>query len=106
VTLFDNSAVFQSQTNYTGVSQTKFGFYIKGPNGTFYSQDARNPGGKAQVLTYAGTGTSTGTWWECFEDSQYDSAISDFDDAILQLQSVNVTPTRAKSWGGVKSDYR
>jgi hypothetical protein len=106
VTLFDNNAVFQSSTNYTGVTQSKFCFYIKGPNGTFYSQDWRNPSGAAQVLTYGGTGTSYGTWWECFEDTQYNAATSDFDDAVLNLQSVVTTPTRTKSWGGVKSDFR
>ncbi len=107
VNLFDNNAVFQSFTSYpSGVSQSAFGFYIKTSNGTFYSQDYRNPGGNAQVLTYAGTGNTFGTWWECFEDAAYNSSTSDFDDVILNLQSVNTTPTRSQSWGGVKAGYR
>jgi hypothetical protein len=105
VSLFNNLGVFQSTTGYTGVNQSKFGFYIKGAGGTFYSQDWRN-GGKAQVLTYAGTGTSFGTWWECFEDSPYDAGTSDFDDAILNLQSVVTTPAHSRSWGSVKLDGR
>jgi hypothetical protein len=105
VALFDNSGVFQNSNNYSGVSQSGFGFYIKGPSGTWYSQDSRN-GGKAQVLTYAGTGSSFGTWWECFEDAAYNSSSSDFDDSILNLQSVATTPTQNKTWGGVKSDFR
>jgi hypothetical protein len=104
-TLFDNTATFQSSVTYTGVNQSAFGFYIKGPGGTFYSQDSRN-GSNAQVLTYAGTGSSLGTLWECFEESAYNSGTSDFDDAILNLQSVVTTPTRSDSWGHVKAGYR
>jgi hypothetical protein len=103
-TLFDNTATFQSSVTYTGVNQSAFGFYIKGPSGTFYSQDSRN-GGTANVLTYAGTGSSAGTLWECFEESAYNSGTSDFDDAILNLQSVVTTPTKNGTWGQVKSDY-
>ena len=105
VSLFDNNGVYQVTNNYPGVNQATFGFYIKGPAGIWYSQDWRN-GGKAQVLTYAGTGSSFGTWWECFEDAAYDATTSDFDDAILNLQSVVTTPTRGKTWGKVKSEYR
>jgi len=105
VNLFDNTAAFQSTVTYTGVNQSAFGFYIKGPSGTFYSQDSRN-GGSAQVLTYAGTGSSYGTLWECFEESAYDSGTSDFDDAIINLQSVVTTPTRSGTWGEVKAGYR
>jgi hypothetical protein len=98
-TLFDNTAT------YTGVSQAAFAFYIKGPSGTFYSQDSRN-GNSANVLTYAGTGSSLGTLWECFEESAYNSGTSDFDDAILNLQSVVTTPTKSNTWGEVKAGYR
>jgi len=43
VTLFDNNAIIQGQTFYAGVNPNAFGFYLQGPGGTFYSQDARNP---------------------------------------------------------------
>jgi hypothetical protein len=104
-TLFDNTAAFQSSTTYIGVDQNAFGFYIKGPGGTYYSEDSRN-GGKAQVLTYSGTGSFYGTLWECFEESAYNSGTSDFDDAILNLQSVVTTPTKSGTWGQVKAGYR
>jgi hypothetical protein len=42
----------------------------------------------------------------CFEDQPYDPASSDFDDAVLLLQSVAPTPTRSTSWGELKARYR
>jgi hypothetical protein len=108
VTLFDNNGVFQGQTFYPGVSATAFGFYLQGPGGTFYSQDTRNGGGPGvpQMLTYAGTGVNFGDWWECFEDTPYAPNLSDFDDAVLEMQSVVPTATGNRSWCSVKSTYR
>lgn len=105
VTLFDNNGFFMGQTTYTGVNELQFGFYLQGPNGTFYSEDARN-GGNAQVLTFAGTGRNFGDWWQCFEDAAYLPATSDFDDAVMLLQSVVPIATDGKTWGGVKDLYR
>jgi len=73
VALFDKNGVFQGSNSYSGVNATGFGFYLQGPGGTFYSQDARNGGGNPQILTYAGTGNNFGDWWECFEDLPYNS---------------------------------
>jgi hypothetical protein len=107
VTLFDNNSIIQGQTTYIGVNAADFGFYLQGPGGTFYSQDARNPGGVAQVLTFAGSGVNFGDWWECFEDlSPAGGSDRDFDDAILLLQSVGPTPTASRSWGSIKSLYK
>jgi len=107
VTLFDNNSVFQGQTTYLGVDPNDFGFYLQGPGGTFYSQDARNAGGVAQVLTYAGTGRNFGDWWECFEDlTPAGGSDRDFDDAVLMLQSVGPTPTANRSWGSIKTLYK
>lgn len=106
VFLYDQNAVFQGQTGYAGVNRTSFGFYLAGPGGTFYSQDARNAGGNPQVLTYLGTGRNFGDWWECFEDLPFAGSDHDFDDAILLLQSVAPTPTHGTSWGRLKSLYR
>lgn len=106
VALFDNTGAFQGSNNYTGVNANGFGFYLQGPGGTFYSQDARN-GGNAQILTYAGTGVNFGDWWECFEDLPLGGGSdADYDDAVLLLQSVVPTPTNRQTWGGVKNSYR
>ena len=107
VTLFDNNSIIQGQTSYAGVTANNFGFYLQGPGGTFYSQDSRNPGGLAQMLTFAGTGQNFGDWWECIEDlTAAGGADYDFDDAILLLQSVGPTPTANRSWGAIKSLYK
>jgi len=104
VTLFDNNAVIMGQTFHAGVNAANFGFYIDGPGGVFYSQDARN-GGMAHVLTYQGTGQNAGEWWECFEDMPWAAQAVDFDDAVLLLQSVVPTDVPPASWGAVKHRY-
>jgi hypothetical protein len=106
VALFDNNGNFQGSSNYAGVNANGFGFYLQGPGGTFYSQDARNAGGNPQMLTYAGTGVNFGDWWECFEDLPFNGGDADFEDAVLLLQSVTPTPTNRQTWGGVKATYR
>ena len=107
VSLFDNNAVYQGNSNYAGVNANGFGFYLQGPGGTFYSQDTRN-GGNAQMVTYAGTGVNFGDWWLCIEDLpyQYPNCLTDYEDAILLLQSVVPTDTKANTWGRVKAAYR
>jgi len=107
-TQFDQNFVNQGTVGYTGVDRTHFGFYISGPNGTWYSQDGRNLGGKAQVLTYAGTqaGGNFGEWFECFEASAYNSATSTFTGSVVVLQSVQPVPARAGTWGALKASYR
>jgi hypothetical protein len=109
VNLFNAAMQFQGQTVYNGVSATRFGFYLQGILGTFYSQDSRN-GGRAQILTYAGTGRSWGDWWECFEDQPYHypdpGCASDFNDAVLELQSVTPVAVHGQTWGALKSLYR
>jgi hypothetical protein len=106
VYLFDNNGVLQGSTSYSGVDRNNFGFYLQGPGGTFYSQDYRNVGGTPQALTYAGTGQNYGDWWECFEDLPYGGQYTDFEDAILLLQSLAPTPARTTSWGALKAGYR
>ena len=107
VLLYDQNAVFQGQTNYAGVNRNSFGFYLMGPGGTFFSQDALN-GGSPQILTYAGTGVNFGDWWECFEDLPFvqGGALTDFEDAVVLLQSVAPTPNNVTTWGHLKSLYR
>ena len=112
VILYDPLDNNLGKTTYSGVAGNNFGFYISGPGGTFYSQDARNPGAAAQMLTYAGTNAggfgNVGDWWECFNDTQYAPNLSTFDSAVLLLQSVTplAVPTQNKTWGSLKAAYR
>jgi hypothetical protein len=108
VLLFDNNAVFQGSTGYSGVNRNSFGFYLQGPGGLFYSEDYRNASGNPQVLTYGGTGVNFGDWWECFEDLPFaaGSGLTDFEDAVLLLQSVIPTPSHGTTWGQLKKLYR
>lgn len=108
VNLFDNNAALQGTTTYLGADKNDFGFYLQGPGGTFYSQDARNPGGLAQALTYAGTGINSGNWWLCWEDLTRSGggADDDFEDAVLFLESVNPTPVAKTTWGSLKARFR
>jgi hypothetical protein len=106
VQLYDNHGAYQGGTVYAGVNRNKFGFYLQGPGGMFYSQDSRN-GGKTQILTYAGTGNHYGSWWQCFEDLryQYPNCLTDFEDAVLYVERVNPVPARGLTWGAVKGLY-
>jgi hypothetical protein len=111
VNLFDNNANFVGTVTYLAgpPDRNDFGFYLSGPGGLFYTQDARNPCGEAQALTYAGTGLNSGSWWLCWDDTQRGCggpSDSDFDDAVLFLESVNPTPVSSTSWGQLKARFR
>lgn len=107
VNLFDNSAVPVGTTLYTGVDRNKFGFYLNGPGGLYFTEDYRNPNSDAQALVFASTGSGAGNWWLCWEDvAILPSADRDFDDSVLFLESVNPVPTLTTSWGQVKARYR
>ncbi len=103
VNLFDQTATLVGTTTYLGADRTNFGYYISGPNGTWYTQDYRNAGSAAQALAYAGTGINIGQWWLCFEDTHVSSGDQDYDDAVLFLESVNPTPVNHSTWGALKS---
>jgi hypothetical protein len=105
VTLFDPNSVIRSQITYAGVNALAFGFYLVSPAGTFYSEDSHN-GGSPHVLTYLGTGSNFGDWWQCFESSTDPTASADFDDVVLLMQLVTPTPTHTSTWGRLKSLYR
>ena len=102
VNLFDDQANLMGVTTYLGADATNFGYYLQGTGPTFYTQDARNPGGAAHALTYAGTGVNSGQWWLCWEDG----TDQDFDDSVLFLESVAPTPVSATSWGALKRRFR
>lgn len=106
VSLFDDHGWSQGYTWYTGVNPNAFGFYLQRPGVLFFSQDSRN-NGNPQMLTYAGTGTNWGNWWECFEDQGYDRSTSRFVSTVLSLGSVlPVVPATGTTWGRLKSLYR
>ena len=108
VNLFDQDGVPQGSNTYLGADRSYFGVYLQGPGGTFYSQDARNAGAAAQVLTYAGTGINVGQWWMCMEDLPNTGNNGDFDDAVLFVESVNpgVTAASTTTWGSLKTRFR
>ena len=107
VNRFDANANFLSSTTFGGVDPNNFGFYLSSANGTYFTQDARNPGGKAQALTYQGTGAASGTWWLCFEETSVAAGSDqDFDDLVVMMESVNPTPVNRTSWGQVKARFR
>jgi len=107
VNLIDNNGIPQGTTTYLGADKTNFGFYLQqNPGLVFYSQDARNPGGLAQMLTYAGTGQNSGSWWLCMEDlTASQGSDYDFDDAVLFCESINPTPVAKTSWGELKARF-
>jgi hypothetical protein len=106
VNLFDNNASPVGTNTYLGADRNDFGFYLMGPGGLFYTQDARNIGGNPQAVTFPGTGINSGSWWLCFEDQNFAPGVSDFDDAVLFLESVNPTPVNKTTWGSLKARFR
>jgi hypothetical protein len=108
VNLFDAAVTPQGTSTYLGADKNNFGFYLQ-QNGSLvlYSQDARNAGGTAQVLSYKGTGINSGSWWECFEDKTIaQGSDRDFDDCVLFCESINPTAVVGTSWGELKKRFR
>ena len=109
VNLFDQNAVSQGSVIYNTApvpDRNDFGFYLDGPGGLFYTQDARNAGGDPQAVTYGGTGLNSGSWWLCWEDLPYSGGSDhDFDDAVLFCESINPTPVSKTTWGSLKARF-
>jgi hypothetical protein len=109
VNLFDESAALQGTTTYLGADKNAFAYYLSGPDGVLYTQDARNPGGAAQFLAYAGTGVNAGSFWICGEESVVAGGASDrdYDDVILFLEApLCACPTQRCSWSTLKERFR
>jgi hypothetical protein len=93
-----------SQT-YSGFGNV-FGFYLTGSGGTFFSEDALNPGGNAQALIYQGNGSDTlnagfpltpgvfasNEWLIAWEDLPWATADRDFNDLVFVVESVSPVP--------------
>jgi hypothetical protein len=105
VSLFNQNSVFMGQTFYPGADKDNFGFYIQGPGGTWFSQDARNLAGpRPQMLAYSSLATP-GDFWLCFEAAAY-GGTSTFDKVVVNVQSVRPTPAANTTWGSLKAMYR
>jgi hypothetical protein len=108
VNRFDANGNFLSTTTFGGVDPNNFGFYLSTPNGTVFTQDARNPGGLARALVFPGTGANAGTWWLCWDELGIGTpgGDQDFDDLVVMLESVNPTPVSKTTWGTLKARFR
>jgi len=104
VNTFDANRVMQGTNTFNGANAANFALFNTGPNGTFYLEDARNAGGAARILAFAGTGTRAGwTWFACETSS---GAGGDFADyvTVVNLGSTT-TPTTRTAWGQLKALY-
>jgi hypothetical protein len=111
VNVFDQNVAVRALHTYPGGNKNAFAFYVQGAGATFYMQDARNPGGDPQALTFPGTGINSGSWWLAFEDAPFAGGSDrDFDDDLLFLESTSCftdcTPVVRSTWGQVKAYYR
>jgi hypothetical protein len=109
VSLFDSNNVFQGTTTYLGADPTNFGFYLQGPSGTLFMQDARNPNGAPQMLSFDGTGNYFGSDWLCWEDQPVGAGSDrDFADVVLLEQCTFCVPDPVKksTWGALKQRFR
>jgi hypothetical protein len=102
VNLFDNNAALVGSTIYLGADRLDFGFWLHGPGGLYFSQDARNPGGLPHALAFAGTGLNSGSWWLGLEEA----GDATFADAVLFMESINPTPVAKTTWGSLKARFR
>ena len=85
---------------------SRFGFYLGVPNTAFYSQDALNPGNKAQALIYQGDGSSVlqipgyapgiftvDEYIIAFEEVAFNKGSDkDFNDMVVVVESITPVP--------------
>lgn len=103
VSIKATGAVYVNFAN-TGVvfSGNTFGYFLQGPGGTFYSDNALNPNGADQMVAFQGTGDLVtlpglfpGTWtpdeyilaWEDLSGGD-----NDFNDMVVMVESVQPVP--------------
>jgi hypothetical protein len=106
VNLFDASATVIKTATYTGVDRSRFLYYVKNSNGTFFSHLGYNPDGKAHSLVFAGTNLNKGSWWMAWEDSMNPNSTADFGDGLLFLSALNPTAVSHATWASVKARFR
>jgi len=106
VHLFDASAAVIKSTTYAGVDRSRFVYYIKNSNGTFFSHMGYNPDGKVHSLVFAGNALAKGNWWMAWEDSMNPGTTADFGDGLVFLGALNPTPVTHATWASVKARFR
>jgi hypothetical protein len=108
VALFTESYHHVGTTTYLGGNRNSVGFYLHGPGGDLFTQDARNPAGDPQFLSFLGTGSYAGGWWSAAEETPLNAgADRDFDDMILFVYWQNCSvPVQRSTWGEVKSRFQ
>jgi len=116
VYVFSADSVLVGATTYPGADRNGIGVYVDGPGGTFFSQDARNPGGAPQLLFYRGTGLNYFAAWMAAEAQPLGTASdADHDDVVWFMNPANeclfcepsdFTPVHHSSWGELKSRFR
>jgi len=106
--LHDESGLPVGPATHLGGIDGSAGFYLHGPGGDFFTEDFRNPAGDPQLLSFLGTGSSTGGWWIAAEDTPLSAgADRDFDDMILFIGRMECPlPVQRSTWGAVKSRFR
>ena len=108
VNWFDRQDSPRGMSTIYGVDLGNFAFYLQVHGVALFGQDARNPGGTPHLLVFAGTGARAGGWWLCWEEAPYggDAAQNNYDDVVVFVSSLAVTPARATSWGEIKTRFR
>lgn len=105
VNMFDTNDAMVGTNTYNGANAANFSVFDSGPNGTYYLEDARNAGGAAKILAYAGTGTRSGwTWFACETSAGSGGDFADFV-AVVNFGSTT-TPVTQTAWGRLKALYR
>jgi hypothetical protein len=109
VHLLDENTLLLRNTTFLGADPTNFSFYLQTPNGTFFMQDARNPGGSPQMLLFTDEGGPYWTdSWLCWEDQSVGAGSDqDYDDAVIVTECSNCFAAVERStWGAVKQRFR
>ncbi len=111
VNLFDNMALLRSSTVYTGVNSDAFGFFVHPlgwfhPDNCYHSEDHENGLAQTpQMLVFPATGRGAGSWWLAIQSNSNLNTPTSFSDALVFLESVNITPAVPATWGTIKRMY-
>lgn len=86
-------------------SSSSFGFYLRTPSATFYSDASQNPNGANQMVAFEGGKNRTtdffgagaapwlsNEWVLAWEDIAYANSDKDFNDFVVAVESVDPTP--------------